>query len=441
VSEAPEFGPLAPQSRSDRYETLKSSTPRLAQLRRMALNELRRLGKDRAVPNADALSVRELSRELMKRLVVEDDCAFGEGVLEVLPGGYGFLRRPAESYVASPGDIYVSPSQIRRFGMRAGHVVQGQTRPPKPNEKYAALLRVESVDDELPESIRGRRPFDALTPVHPTTRLRLETGQEPVSMRILDLLCPIGKGQRGLIVAPPRTGKTILLKEIAKSVLKNHPGVVVMILLIDERPEEVTDIARSVPCEVVASTFDEQTGRHLQIAEIILQKALRLVEGGKDVVLLLDSLTRLARAYNADAPGSGKVLSGGVEASALQRPKRFLGSARAIEQGGSLTVIATALIETGSRMDDVIFEEFKGTGNLEIVLDRKLADRRIFPAFDLHLSGTRRESLLLSEEELRRVAILRQVMSDMSPLEAMMLLIDRMRRTRSNQEFLASMQM
>jgi transcription termination factor Rho len=288
--------------------------------------------------------------------------------------------------------------------------------------------------------VQGRAAFDSLTPIHPCRRLKLERGPEPVSMRILDLMCPIGKGQRGLIVAPPRTGKTILLKEIATSILANHPEAQVTMLLIDERPEEVTDIAKSVPCEVVASTFDEQHFRHLQVAEIVLQKCLRQVEAGHDAVILLDSLTRLARAYNADAPSSGKVLSGGVEAAALQRPKRFLGSARAIEGGGSLTVIATVLVDTGSRMDEVIFEEFKGTGNLEIVLDRKLADRRMFPAFDLGLSGTRRESLLLEPDELKRVAVLRQVMSDINPLEAMGLLIDRMRKTRSNREFLASMQ-
>jgi transcription termination factor Rho len=425
----------------DRYESMKASAPRLSELRRMPLADLRKLAREHAVGQAERLDARQLSFELMKTLVRQDDCVFGEGVLEVLPGAFGFLRRVEANYVASPGDIYVSPSQIRRFGMRPGDLVQGQVRPPKPNEKYAALLRVEAIGADVPETLRGRPAFDALTPVHPSARLRLECGPEPLSMRILDLLCPIGKGQRGLIVAAPRTGKTILLKEIATAILKNHPETVVTILLIDERPEEVTDIARSVPCEVVASTFDEQHYRHLKVAEIVLQKCIRLVEAGRDVVVLLDSITRLARAYNSDAPGSGKVLSGGIDAASLERPKRFLGSARAIEGGGSLTVIATALVETGSRADEVIFEEFKGTGNLEIVLDRRLADRRLYPAIDLQLSGTRRDFLLLAPDELKRIAMLRQVIGDMNPVEALELLAARMRRTRSNREFLASMQL
>jgi transcription termination factor Rho len=428
-----------PDALSARYESMKAATPHLAQLRALRPAELRRLAEERRLDYARGLDPAKLSFELMKSLVCEDGCVFGEGVLEVLTGGFGFLRRPAAGYVASPGDIYVSPSQIRRFGMRPGQLVQGQIRPPKGHEHFAALLKVEAIDGELPDVIRDRTPFDALTPIHPAEKLRLETGPTPISTRILDLWCPIGKGQRGLIVAAPRTGKTIILKEIANAILANHPEAVVIMLLIDERPEEVTDISRTVPCEVVSSTFDEQSNRHLQVAEVVLQRARRMVEAGRDVVILLDSLTRLARAYNSDAPSTGRVMSGGVDAAALQRPKRFFGSARAIENGGSLTVLATALVDTGSRMDEVIFEEFKGTGNLEIVLDRKLADRRIFPSIDLQLSGTRREALLLPPDDLKRLAVLRQVMSDMSPVEAMELLSDRMRKTRSNREFLASM--
>jgi transcription termination factor Rho len=435
----------APQGRAEaalsaKYETMKAETPQLAQLRKLGTDELKKIARERRVEIAPSSDPKKLSFELMKALVCEDGCVFGEGVLEVLPAGFGFLRRAEASYLASPGDIYVSQSQIRRFGMRAGQLIQGQIRPPKGEERFAALLRVEAIGSELPEAIRNRTRFDDLVPIHPAERLRLESGPEPIATRILDLWCPIGKGQRGLIVAAPRTGKTILLKQIATAIIANHPEVTVIMLLIDERPEEVTDIRRTVPCEVVSSTFDEQHERHLQIAEIVLQKARRLVEAGKDVVVLLDSITRLARAYNSDAPGSGKVLSGGVDAAALQRPKRFFGSARATENGGSLTVLATALVDTGSRMDEVIFEEFKGTGNLEIVLDRRLADRRVYPAFDLGLSGTRREALLLAPEDLRRVSLLRQVMSDMNPFEAMELLSDRMLKTRSNREFLASIQ-
>jgi transcription termination factor Rho len=359
--------------------------------------------------------------------------------LEILPDGFGFLRSANYNYLPGPDDIYVSPSQIRRFGLRTGDTVTGQVRPPKEGERYFALLKVDSINFEPPDAIKHKVLFDNLTPIYPNKRIWLETSPDDLSMRVMDLLIPLGKGQRGLIVAPPRTGKTILLQKIANSIAKNHPEVYLIVLLIDERPEEVTDMQRSVKGEVVSSTFDEPPERHVTVAEIIIEKAKRLVEHKKDVVILLDSITRLGRAYNTIVPSSGKVLSGGVDSNALQRPKRFFGAARDIEEGGSLTIMATALIDTGSRMDEVIFEEFKGTGNMEIILDRKLADRRVFPAFDITRSGTRREELLLTEEELNKVWILRKILNPNNPVDAMEFLLDKMRRTKSNKAFLESM--
>jgi transcription termination factor Rho len=361
------------------------------------------------------------------------------GVLEIMQDGYGFLRSSDYNYLASPDDIYVSPSQIKLFGLKTGDTVKGQIRPPKEGEKYFALLRVESVNGKTTEEIRDRIPFEYLTPLFPNERLNLSTKNNQLSTRILDLFAPIGKGQRGMIVAQPKTGKTVLLKEIANAIAANHPEVYLMILLIDERPEEVTDMARNVKAEVISSTFDEQAERHVKIASIVLEKAKRMVECGHDVVILLDSITRLARAYNTVVPSSGKILSGGVDANALHKPKRFFGAARNVENGGSLTIIATALIETGSKMDEVIFEEFKGTGNMELQLDRKLANKRIYPAIDVPASGTRREDLLMDKDELSRVWILRKFMSDMTSMEAMDFLIDKMKNTKDNNEFLVSM--
>ncbi|MFL5731064.1 MAG: transcription termination factor Rho, partial [Cytophagaceae bacterium] len=361
------------------------------------------------------------------------------GVLEIMQDGYGFLRSADYNYLASPDDIYVSPSQIKLFGLKTGDTVKGQIRPPKEGEKYFALLRVESVNGKTTEEIRDRIPFEYLTPLFPDERLNLSTTHNQLSTRILDLFAPIGKGQRGMIVAQPKTGKTVLLKEIANAIASNHPEVYLMILLIDERPEEVTDMARNVKAEVISSTFDEQADRHVKIASIVLEKAKRMVECGHDVVILLDSITRLARAYNTVVPSSGKILSGGVDANALHKPKRFFGAARNVENGGSLTIIATALIETGSKMDEVIFEEFKGTGNMELQLDRKLSNKRVYPAIDVPASGTRREDLLMDKDELSRVWILRKFMADMTSIEAMDFLIDRMKNTKDNNEFLISM--
>ncbi|MGH9321583.1 MAG: transcription termination factor Rho, partial [Vicinamibacteria bacterium] len=362
-----------------------------------------------------------------------------DGVLECLPDGYGYLRAPEYNNLQGPDDIYVSPSQIRKFDLRTGDTISGQIRPPKEGERYFALIKVEAVNFEPPEAARERIFFDNLTPLYPQDRIRLETTKDNLAARVMDLMTPIGKGQRGLIVAAPRTGKTMLLQNIANSITANHPEVVLIVLLIDERPEEVTDMQRSVHGEVISSTFDEAASRHVQVAEMVIEKAKRLVEHKRDVVILLDSITRLARAYNTVVPPSGKVLSGGVDSNALQRPKRFFGAARNIEEGGSLTIMATALIETGSRMDDVIFEEFKGTGNMEIHLDRKLVDKRVFPSIDINKSGTRKEELLLAKEELNRVWILRKVLSPLSQVEAMELLLDKMAKTKSNAEFLSSM--
>ena len=377
--------------------------------------------------------------KILKERVNQNGLMYGEGVVEVLPEGFGFLRSPDYNYLPCPDDIYISPSQIRRFGIRTGVIVSGQIRPPKDTERYFALLRVEAINFENPEIMGEKIVFDDLTPLHPTERIFLEKNSTELETRIMDLVTPIGKGQRGLIVAPPRTGKTVLLQKIANSITKNHPEVYLIILLIDERPEEVTDMDRSVEAEVIGSTFDEPASRHIQVAEMVIEKAKRMVEYGKDVVVLLDSITRLARAYNTEVPHSGKILSGGVDASALQKPKRFFGAARNIEEGGSLTIIATALIDTGSRMDEVIFEEFKGTGNMELHLDRKLADRRLFPAIDITRSGTRKEELIVNQEEIKRMWMLRKVLNEMNPVEAMELLKNRLAKTKTNAEFLMTM--
>jgi transcription termination factor Rho len=408
-------------------------------LKEKSIAELTGIAKALDVANATALRKQELIFEILRAQTEKSGLIFAEGVLETLPDGFGFLRAPEYNYLPGPDDIYVSPSQIRKFDLHTGDTISGQVRPPKEGERYFALIKVEAVNFEHPEQARNKIFFDNLTPLYPNARIKLETTKENVSSRVLDILCPIGKGQRGLIVAAPRTGKTMLLQAIANSVTQNHPEVVLIVLLIDERPEEVTDMQRSVNGEVISSTFDEPATRHVQVAEMVIEKAKRLVEHRKDVVILLDSITRLARAYNTIVPPSGKVLSGGVDANALQRPKRFFGAARNIEEGGSLTIIATALIETGSRMDDVIFEEFKGTGNMEIHLDRKLADRRIFPSIEITRSGTRKEELLLAKKELDRSWVLRKVLNSLSPVEAMELLIERMQKSKNNEEFLDSM--
>jgi transcription termination factor Rho len=396
--------------------------------------------KELGLEGSTSLRKQELIFEVMKAQSERSGLVFAEGVLQILQDGYGFLRHPDYNYLPGPDDIYVSPSQIKRFGLTTGDTVSGQVRPPKADENYFALIKVLAVNFDDPDRIRDRIFFDNLTPLYPLEKLRLETQTQNVSGRILDLLTPIGKGQRGLIVAPPRTGKTMLLQSLANSVTQNHAEVFLIVLLIDERPEEVTDMQRSVQGEVVASTFDEPAQQHVHVAEMVIEKAKRLVEHGKDVVILLDSITRLARAYNTVQPPSGKVLSGGIDANALQRPKRFFGAARNIEEGGSLTIMATALIDTGSRMDDVIFEEFKGTGNMEIHLDRRLVDRRVFPAIDIERSGTRKEELLLAKETLNKVWILRKILNQMSPVEAMELLIDKLSKSKDNADFLRMMQ-
>ncbi|MBK6536438.1 MAG: transcription termination factor Rho [Ignavibacteria bacterium] len=401
--------------------------------------ELMQLAKELEVAGYSDLKKQELIFKIIEAQAKKDGFAYAVGVLEVLPDGYGFLRSVDYNYLPSPDDIYVSPSQIKKFLLRTGDTVSGQVRPPKEGERFFALLKVEAVNFENPDTIRDRILFDNLTPLYPHEKLTLETAPGEYGMRIMDMFTPVGKGQRGLIVSPPKSGKTILLQTMANSITRNHPEVHLIVLLIDERPEEVTDMERNVNAEVISSTFDEPPERHVQVSEIVLQKAKRLVEAKKDVVILLDSITRLARAHNTVIPHSGKILSGGVDANALHKPKRFFGAARNIDEGGSLTIIATALIETGSRMDEVIFEEFKGTGNSEIVLDRRISDRRIFPAIDLNRSGTRKEELLLTNEILTRVWLLRKLLSDYNPIEAMEFLLDKMRGTKSNKEFLASM--
>jgi transcription termination factor Rho len=411
----------------------------IAELKSKKISELTRIAKELNITGYTDLRKQDLIFKILEAQTEKDGLTFSKGVLEVLPDGYGFLRSVDYNYLPSPDDIYVSPSQIKKFNLRTGDSVSGQVRPPKEGERFFALLRVEAVNDENPDAIRDRVLFDNLTPLYPNSRLRLETAPGEYSMRIMDLLSPLGKGQRGMIVSPPKAGKTILLQKIANSILRNHPEVFLIVLLIDERPEEVTDMERSVNAEVVSSTFDEPPERHVQVADMVHEKAKRLVEAKKDVVILLDSITRLARAHNTVVPHSGKILSGGVDANALHRPKRFFGAARNVEEGGSLTIIATALIETGSRMDEVIFEEFKGTGNMEIILDRKLSDKRIFPAMDVNRSGTRKEELLLESDELNRVWILRKLLSDFSTVEAMDFLTEKMRGTKTNKEFLRSM--
>jgi transcription termination factor Rho len=426
----------------DRYEDIKRGEIHLTELQKMTMPQLIRTAKQEGVVEYTGLKKQDLIFKILKERVKQNGLMFGEGTLEVLPDGFGFLRSPDYNYLPCPDDIYVSPSQIRRFGLKTGAIVAGQIRPPKENERYFALLRVEAINYEDPDLLSEKVGFDDLTPLHPHGRLNLETAPDELNMRVVDMVTPIGKGQRGLIVAPPRTGKTILLQKIANSILANHPDAYVMVLLIDERPEEVTDMERSVKgptAEVISSTFDEPASRHIQVAEMVIEKAKRMVEFGRDVVILLDSITRLARAYNTEAPHSGKILTGGIDASALQKPKRFFGAARKIEDAGSLTILATALVDTGSRMDDVIFEEFKGTGNMELHLDRRLVDKRVWPAIDVNRSGTRREELLMDPDELRRVWILRRVLNDMNPVEAMELLTGRMRKTKSNGEFLSSM--
>jgi len=411
----------------------------IADLKEKNITELTKVARELELPGVSGLRKQELIFAILQAQAEKEGLIFAEGVLETLPEGFGFLRSPDYNYLPGPDDIYVSPTQIRRFDLRTGDTISGQVRSPKDGENYFALVRVDAISFESPEKARQKILFDNLTPYYPTEKIRLETEKKKLSGRVMDLITPIGKGQRGLIVAPPRTGKTMLLQSIANSITANHPEVVLIVLLIDERPEEVTDMQRSVKGEVVSSTFDEPHIRHVQVAEMVIEKAKRLVEHKRDVVILLDSITRLARAYNSIVPPSGKVLSGGVDSNALQRPKRFFGAARNIEEGGSLTIIATALVDTGSRMDEVIFEEFKGTGNMELHLDRKLVDKRVFPAIDIHRSGTRKEELLLSKEDLARVWVLRKVLSPLSVTEGMELLLDRMGKTRTNAEFLAAM--
>ena len=411
----------------------------IVELKEMTIADLADVAKQLHVGGASGLRKQELIFKILEAQTEKNGLIFGEGVLEILPDGFGFLRAPSYNYLPGPDDIYVSPSQIRRFDLHTGDTISGQVRPPKESERYFALLKVEAINFENPELAKDKILFDNLTPLYPDARIHLETEPTDTSTRIMDLLTPIGKGQRGLIVAPPRTGKTMLLQSIAHSVTRNHPEIVLIVLLIDERPEEVTDMQRSVKGEVVSSTFDEPATRHVQVAEMVIEKAKRLVEHKRDVVILLDSITRLARAYNTIVPPSGKVLSGGVDSNALQKPKRFFGAARNIEEGGSMTVIATALVDTGSRMDEVIFEEFKGTGNMEIHLDRRLVDKRVFPAIDVNRSGTRKEELLLEDYELNRVWVLRKVLNPLNTVDSMELLIDKIKESQTNSDFLRSM--
>ncbi len=411
----------------------------IAELKQKSVAELHALAAELNITNYSGLRKQDLIFRIEQSLLDKDTVIRGEGVLEILPEGYGFLRSQDWNYLYGPDDIYVSPSQIKRFDLRTGDTVTGQVRPPKEGERYLALLKVESVNYEEPDRTKSRIAFDNLKPRYPDERIRLEGKVSDLSMRVVDLMSPIGKGQRGLIVAPPKAGKTILMQKLANAIAENHPECYLIVLLIDERPEEVTDMQENVQAEVIASTFDEPADRHVQVADMVIEKAKRLVEHGRDVIILLDSITRLARAHNVVVPHSGKILSGGVDANALQKPKRFFGAARNIEGGGSLTIIATALIDTGSRMDEVIFEEFKGTGNAELVLDRRLADRRIYPAIDINKSGTRKEELLLSKDELNKVYLLRNFLADMPVVEAMEFLLGRMKPTKSNKEFFASM--
>jgi transcription termination factor Rho len=411
----------------------------LVELKGKNISELVDMAKTFGIGGATAMRKQDLIFSILQAQTEQNGVIYGEGVLEILPDGFGFLRSPDSNYLPGPDDMYVSPSQIRRFTLKTGDTVSGQIRPPKEGERYFALLKVEYINYEDPEVAADKILFDNMTPLYPTERIRLETDPDNLSTRIMDLMTPLGKGQRGLIVSPPRTGKTMLLKDIANAVTRNHPDIHKIVLLIDERPEEVTDMARSVEAEVISSTFDEPPQRHVQVAEMVLEKAKRLVEHKKDVLILLDSITRLARAYNTVVPPSGKILSGGVDSNALHRPKRFFGAARNLEEGGSLTIIATALIDTGSRMDEVIFEEFKGTGNMEVNLDRKLSDRRIFPALDINRSGTRKEELLIEEEDLNRIWILRKLLAPLTQVDNMEFLLEKIHGTKNNKEFLASM--
>ena len=429
------------ESTHAKYERIKKGNLYLTDLQRLTVAELHEIAKNDGMTEYSALKKQDLIFRILKERIRQSGLMYGEGVLEVLPDGYGFLRNPEYNYLSSSDDIYVSPSQIRRFGLRTGNVVSGQIRPPKDSEKYFALLRVEAINFENPDLLADKIVFSDLTPLHPENRLVLETTGDELSMRIIDLVTPVGKGQRGLIVAPPRTGKTILLQKFANAITVNHPEVKLIILLIDERPEEVTEMERKTGenVEVISSTFDEPAARHCQVAEIVIEKAKRLTEYGVDVVILLDSITRLARAYNNETPHSGRILTGGVDAGAMQMPKKFFGAARNVEEGGSLSIFATALIDTGSKMDEVIFEEFKATGNMELHLDRRLVDRRVYPAIDISRSGTRREELLLDPKELELVYRLRRVLSDLNPVEAVELLKSRLAKTRSNAEFLMTM--
>ena len=434
--------PSLEEETHDRYEQIKKGEVHLAELQRLTMAELLKSAKKEGLSEYTGLKKQDLIFKILKERVKQNGLMFGEGTLEVLPDGFGFLRSPDYNYLPCPDDIYVSPSQIRRFGLRTGATVAGQIRPPKENERYFALLRVEAINYENPELLTEKVVFEDLTPLHPNERLILETATDEANMRVMDIVSPVGKGQRGLIVSPPRAGKTVILQKIANSILANHPECYVIVLLIQERPEEVTEMERTVKgptAEVISSTFDEPESRSVQVSEMVIEKAKRMVEYGRDVVILLDSITRLARANNTEIPHSGKILSGGVDANALHKPKRFFGAARNIEEGGSLTILATALVDTGSRMDEVIFEEFKGTGNMELHLDRRLVEKRVWPAIDVNRSGTRREELLLDPEELKRVWLLRRVLNDMNPVEAMELLVARMAKCKTNAEFLMSM--
>ena len=441
---AAESGNQRGDETNDRYERIKKGEIHIAELQRLSMTDLIEEARKENVTEVTGLKKQDLIFRILKERVKMNGLMYGEGTLEILPDGFGFLRSPDYHYLSCPDDIYVSPSQIRRFGLQTGATVSGQIRPPKENERYFALLRVEAINYQDPNSISDKIAFDDLTPLHPNQRIVMETEAGDPATRIIDLICPIGFGQRGLIVSPPRAGKTILLQKMARSVIKNYPEAYVIMLLIDERPEEVTDMEREVKgrnCEVISSTFDEPSSRHVQVQQMVIEKAKRMVEYGVDVVIFLDSITRLARAWNAECPQSGKILSGGLDSNAMQKPKAFFGSARKVEEGGSLTILATALVDTGSRMDEVIFEEFKGTGNMEIVLDRKLVDRRIWPAIDINRSGTRREEILMDPEEYRRVCVLRRVLNDMNAPDAMELLVTRLQKTKSNAEFLMSMNM
>jgi transcription termination factor Rho len=442
VAVAPANGePPKPEARQEQQVGAlnKRGNLDLSELKEMSITQLNKIARDSEIQGVAGLRKQDLIFKILQSQAEKAGLIFSEGVLECLPDGFGFLRAPEYNYLPGPDDVYVSPSQIRRFDLRTGDTVSGQIRPPKEGERYFALIKVDAINFEPPEQARNKIFFDNLTPLYPNERIKLETTKDNLSGRIMDMLTPLGKGQRGLVVAAPRTGKTMMLQSLAASIAVNHPEIVLIVLLIDERPEEVTDMQRSVKGEVISSTFDEPASRHVQVAEMVIEKAKRLVEHKRDVVILLDSITRLARAYNTVVPPSGKVLSGGVDSNALQRPKRFFGAARNIEEGGSLTIVATALIDTGSRMDDVIFEEFKGTGNMEIHLDRKLVEKRTFPAIDINKSGTRKDELLIPRDELNRIWVLRKVLAPLSPVESVELLLDKLAKTRANAEFLASM--